>query len=61
MITLRGCDGRGSFKTVLISFKIRALRLYKYIEKYPNIKSEICDFLSLVDNNLYLTKHILKL
>lgn len=42
---LSGIDGRGHFKTVLISLR---KTLYKAIEKYQNLTAQICGLFSLV-------------
>lgn len=40
LVTLRGFDGHGHFKTLLVSLRRRAL--YEILEKHPNLKGQVC-------------------
>lgn len=39
LVTLRGFDGHGHFKTLLVSLRRRAL--YEILEKHPNLKGQV--------------------
>lgn len=39
LVPLRGFDGYGHFKTLLVSLRRRAL--YEILEKHPNLKGQV--------------------